>query len=179
MQNTSDAVWQEEWVIWNGANGLVTTVTLGQIEIGARGRMAWLEEPFDMVGPFCLDTLERQGLIHYAACTVMSRQRWQEDQMALRRESRKQRRQAEARIRERLERIAQNRSRPRHNPIQIDDRQHRLTLELPVDGKLEPRQINTAFRKLAQKAHPDAGGSTEAFVRISTAREALIASTTT
>ena len=179
MQESLNNIWQQEWVIWNGANGLLTTVTLGQIETGAAGRMAWLDEPFDMVGPFDLDSLEQQGFIHFAACTVMSRQRWQEDQMLLRRESHKRRRQEEARIRERLERMSRNRSNAHHSipgdDQQHDDQQYRTTLNLPVDGKLKVRQINAAFRKLAQKAHPDAGGDAEQFIRLATAREALIA----
>jgi curved DNA-binding protein CbpA len=55
-----------------------------------------------------------------------------------------------------------------------DERKHREALNLPADGKLERSQINAAFRKLAQKAHPDAGGSHEQFVRITKARSALL-----
>ena len=86
---------EEDWVIWNGNHGLVTTVTVGRVEVGTSGRMAWLDEPFDMVGPFSLDEFER-------------------------------------------------------------------------------RQVRAAFRRLAQKAHPDVGGSNEQFVRIKEARNALL-----
>jgi len=64
------------------------------------------------------------------------------------------------------------------NPVLISfckrNSTHRETLKLPFDGKLEPRQINAAFRRLAQKAHPDVGGSHEEFVRITEARNALL-----
>lgn len=165
---------EEDWVIWNGAHGLVTTVEVGRVEVSADGRQAWLEEPFEMVGPFSLDELEASGRIYFAACIVMSHQRWQDDQVALRRESLKIRRATEERVREKVERMygghADKQTKPRPNYEQ----QHRETLNLPSDGTLEPRQVNAAFRRLAQKAHPDAGGSNEQFVRISEARNALL-----
>jgi hypothetical protein len=168
---------EEEWVIWNGANGLVTTVTLDRVEVGADGRTAWLDEPFDMVGPFSLDELETHGRIAFAACLVMSRQRWKDDQVELRRESHKIRRAAEERINERFARYSRfsgGHSGYQDNHEPFDEQQHRETLSLPIDGKLEPRQINAAFRRLAQKAHPDVGGSNEQFVRINEARHALL-----
>jgi len=165
---------EEEWVIWNGAHGLVTTVTIGQVEVDASGRTAWLDEPFDMVGPFSLDELETHGRITFAACIVMSRQRWQDDQVELRRESLNLRRAAQQRMNEEFARFSANHSVDQDNRKLFDERQHRETLNLPIDGKLEPRQVNAAFRRLAQKAHPDVGGSHEQFVRITQARNALL-----
>jgi hypothetical protein len=165
---------EEEWVIWNGNNGLVTTVTVGRVEVGAGGRTAWLDEPFDMVGPFSLDELETHGRIAFAACIVMSRQKWQDDQVELRRESLKIRRATEERIKERFARFSNDYSGHQDNRKPFDERQHRETLNLPTDGKLEPRQINAAFRRLAQKVHPDVGGSNEQFVRITEARNVLL-----
>ncbi len=164
----------EEWVIWNGELGLVTTATLGRIETGTEGRSAWLEEPFDMVGPFCLDTLVLHGRIAFEACMVMSRQRWRDDQVELRRESIELRRAAQRRMNETFARHYAGRGGHRQHPKLFDERQHREILNLPMDGKLEPRQINAAFRRLAQKVHPDVGGSNEQFVRISQARNALL-----
>lgn len=94
MPDTHATADDEEWVIWNGGHGLVTTATLGRVETGGSGRRAWLDEPFEMVGPFSLDELEIRGSISFAACIVMSRQRWQEDQVELRRESLNMRRAA-------------------------------------------------------------------------------------
>ncbi|MDX1811218.1 MAG: J domain-containing protein [Gammaproteobacteria bacterium] len=173
MHNSFASVDEEEWVIWNGSHGLVTTVTIGQIEAGADCRMAWLDEPFDMVGPFSLDELETQGKIAFAACIVMSRQRWQDDQVALRRESIKLRRAAQEKMNEEFARYSGERIQ-RDNRKPFDDKQHRETLNLPTDEKLEARQINAAFRRLAQKVHPDMGGSHEQFVRITEARNALL-----
>jgi hypothetical protein len=60
------------------------------------------------------------------------------------------------------------------NSQSFDEKQHREALNLPIDGKLEISQIKTAFRKLAQKAYPDAGGGHEQFVRITEARNVLL-----
>ena len=173
MHDTLGSVDEEEWVIWNGSSGLVTMVKIGRVEVGAGGRTAWLDEPFDMVGPFSLDELDTHGQIAFAACIVMSHQRWQDYQVELRRESLKIRRAAEEQINERFTQISGAHS-YQDNRKPFDDHQHRETLNLPIDGKLEPLQINAAFRRLAQKAHPDVGGSNEQFVRITEARNALL-----
>lgn len=174
MRDT-DAGWaEEEWVIWNGGHGLVTTATLRRVDIGPEGRQAWLDEPFDMVGPFSLDALERDGRIAFAACIVMSRQRWQDDQGALRRESLNARRAAQQRMDEEFARFSGGRRRADNTRHPLDDRAHREALELPADGPLERRQVNAAFRRLAQKAHPDVGGNHEQFVRITKARDVLL-----
>jgi len=165
----------EEWVIWNGSHGLVTTVTLGRVENGACGRTAWLDAPFDMVGPFNLDELEAQGRITFAACTVMSRRRWKEDQAKLRRESTEKRRAAQERMSEEFARFFGSRGANRGKRKPFNEREHRETLDLPLDGKLEVSQIKTAYRRLAQKVHPDVGGSHEEFILITEARDALLA----
>lgn len=177
MHNPCPASGDEEWVIWNGGHGLVTTAALGRVEVGANGRTAWLDEPFDMVGPFNFDELETHGRISFAACIVMSRRRWQEDQAALRRESMNLRHAAQERMNEEYARFAgrQNRHHGRRQPQ--DEREHREALNLPASGKLERRQVNAAFRRLAQKAHPDVGGSHEQFVRITKARAVLLETT--
>lgn len=164
----------DEWVIWNGAHGLVTTVTIERVEVSSHGRMAWLDEPFDMVGPFSLDELESQGRITFAACLVMSRQRWQQDQVQLRRESLVLRRAEQQRINEEFNRYSRQYSGQQVQLEAFKEQQHRETLKLPSDEKLEPGKIKAAFRKLAQKLHPDAGGSHEQFVRITEARNALL-----
>lgn len=174
MRDTDAGLAEEEWVIWNGGHGLVTTATLGRVEVDPGGRQAWLDEPFDMVGPFSLDALERDGRIAFAACIVMSRQRWQDDQGALRRESLNTRRAAQQRMDEEFARFSGGRRRSDITPHAPDERPHRAALDLPADGPLERRQVNAAFRRLAQKAHPDVGGSHEQFVRITKARDVLL-----
>lgn len=161
------------WVVWNGTSGLLAMAALGRVDIGAGGRRAWLDQPFDMVGPFDLDELEACGRIAFAACLVMSRQRWQEDQAALRREA-YERRAAQRRQHEGQARFQSARGRRRMQGQPVDERHHRAVLNLPADGRLEPAQIKSAYRRLAQRAHPDAGGSHEAFVRLTQARNALL-----
>jgi hypothetical protein len=127
-----------------------------------------------MVGPFSLDELETHGRIAFAACIVMSRLRWREDQAALKHESRNMRRAAQERINEEFARFSGRQSRSHSKRQPLDEREHRATLNLPANGKLERRQVNAAFRRLAQKAHPDVGGSHEQFVRITNARTVLL-----
>ena len=162
---------EEELVIWNAEHGLVTTVLIGHIE---NGRLAWLDEPFDMVGPFSLDELEAHGRIQFAAAIIMSRHRWQQDQVELRRESLKIRRATQQRMNEEYAHYTGNDSGYQDKRKPFNERLHRETLNLPIDGKLESRQVNAAFRRLAQKVHPDVGGSNEQFVRIMEARNALL-----
>lgn len=174
MTASDDIDFDEEWVIWNGGHGLVTTATLGQIDAGPDGRQAWLEEPFDMVGPFCLETLLTEGRIAFAACLVMSRLRWQTDQAFLRRESLHLRRATEQCMRELLERLnSRHRYAPETRPV-LDEAPHRQALKLPASGALDASQVKRAFRRLAQTAHPDLGGSHEQFVRLTRARDALL-----
>ncbi len=166
----------DQWVIWNGQFGLIHTATIGRVAQGARGRVAWMDKPFEMLGPFDLDALEASGRIVFAACLVLSPQRWQADQVALRRESREKRRAAQQRLHDEQ---ARRQQRSGHAPHRSqgrppDERQLRETLKLPADGRLEAAQVKAAYRRLAQRAHPDMGGSQALFVRITEARNALL-----
>lgn len=156
MQKAHGMTDKEEWVVWNGSLGILVMAAIGQIEHGENGRSACLAPPYDVVGPFSLDDLETQGRIEFGACLVMSRERWQQDQVDLRVEARRKRRafvfQADF----------------------DDDQEHREALNLPMEGPLEPSQINAAFRQMAKTAHPDAGGTDEDYRRIADARDALL-----
>ncbi|OAI15776.1 molecular chaperone DnaJ [Methylomonas koyamae] len=174
MHRNPGAEHEELWVIWNGSLGVVDTVTVGRIAAGPHGTSAWLEEPYDMVGPFNLDDLVANGRINFAACTVMSRQKWQEDQVELRRESLKLRREAQEKLSDYQTQFNSGRFRQSGPERRFSDRRHRETLHLPLDGLLDASQIKAAFRRLAQKAHPDVGGSHEQFIRITEARNALL-----
>ena len=101
--------------------------------------------PYGVVGPFSLDELETRGRIAFGECLVMSRRRWREDQVDLRREGRERRRAFLFQLN-----------------FDDDDQEHREVLNLPMEGALKPSEINAAFRRLAKTAHPDAGGSDEA-----------------
>lgn len=177
MQDNPHFAEEEQWVIWNGTLGILDTVIIGEVEVNSSGRCAWLDEPYDMVGPFSLDELEAEGQISFAACVVMSRQKWRDDQVELRREAHKNRRAAQERLQEEFEayvRSKQSRSWS-SAPIQRQkEKQHRELLNLPMEGQLEISQIKAAYRRLAQKTHPDVGGSHDQFVQITEARNALI-----
>jgi len=171
----SPQYWEDEqWIIWNGALGVRDFVMIDRVEAGPDGRNAWLEEPYGMVGPFDFDELETNGRIRFAACIVMSRQKWQDDQAELRRESFEKLRRAQERLYEELNR-ANRRKRQYGNPLQqCSEQEMRSLLELPADGTLEPSQIKAAYRQLAKKAHPDVGGSHEHFLLITEARDVLL-----
>ena len=166
---------EEHWVIWNGSLGVVDTVTIGEIKMDANGRNAWLEEPYDMVGPFCLNELEKSGLIHFAACIVMSRQRWQQDQVQLRQEGLRKRRETQQRRFEENARFHQHRRKSNARVERANEKQYRESLNLPIQGALKKAEIKAAYRRIAQKSHPDMGGSHEQFVFITKARDALLA----
>jgi hypothetical protein len=150
---------KQEWVVWNGSLGVLDTVAIGRIEEGEAGRSACLAPPYDMVGPFSLDELEAEGKVAFGACFVLSRRRWQEDQVELRREGQAQRRAYQKRF---------------NFDNDDDDQEHRKLLDLPLEGALEPSEIRAAFRRQAKTAHPDAGGSDEQYRRIAEARDALL-----
>ena len=82
----------DEWVVWNGSLGVLDMAATGRVERDAAGRSAWLAAPYDIVGPFSLDELEARGRIAFGACLVLSRQKWQEEQIELRRQGREKRR---------------------------------------------------------------------------------------
>ncbi|WP_020175570.1 J domain-containing protein [Methyloferula stellata] len=146
---------KEGWVVYNGSLGVADKVTIGLVEEGEGGRSACLAPPYDAVGPFSLDELETQGQVAFGACIVLSLQKWAQLQDELRAEALKKRRALMLRD-------------------AYDGQEHREILKLPMEGELLPSEINAAFRRLAKKAHPDAGGSNEDYRRISEARDALI-----
>lgn len=146
-----------EWVVWNGTMGVLDMATIGRIEDGESGRQAFLAPPYGVVGPFSLDELEEKGRISFGECLVMSRFRWQEDQVELRLEAQRKRRAYMVRA-----------------GLIEDDTEHRETLDLPLDVQLTPSEINAAFRRRAKSAHPDAGGSDADYRRIAEARDALL-----
>ena len=57
--------------------------------------------------------------------------------------------------------------------LTMEERSREL-LGLPLDRRLSEVEIHRAYKLLAKRAHPDAGGSEEAFLRISAAHDALI-----
>lgn len=168
MHEDRKEIEDEEWILWNGSIGIRDFVTIGRID--ADERIAWLEAPYDRVGPFSLDELTVNGLIRFAACVVMSRQRWQNDREELYRVSRMRRQEAQQTFLDELERH----NRRKRNTMHCIEKEHRILLGLPEDGTLEISQIRSAYRRAAKKSHPDAGGSQELFIRVKEACDALL-----
>jgi hypothetical protein len=165
---------EEYWVIWNGSYGIVDTVTIEKAQVLNGVTIAWLEEPYNMVGPFNLTELKLNGCINFEACLIMSAQKWQEDQVQLRSESIRLKREAMARAYEQQARYNYQRQQFSHSNAQVSEKFLRAALNLPAAGELTPFEIKAAYRRLAQKTHPDQGGSHEEFVRVTQARDALL-----
>lgn len=55
-----------------------------------------------------------------------------------------------------------------------EDEHYRAMLGLPLDGRLAASEIHQAFRRVAKRMHPDAGGDAHAFLALSAARDALM-----
>lgn len=165
---------EDQWVIWNDSYGICDTVTIAKVEIKDTKRYAWLEEPYEMAGPFSLDELEKNSQVSFAACIIMSRDKWQENQVSLRQASLHKRRQAQ---RDTFEEFNRTNSRHRRNSNhfqQHTQKHYRKLLDLPLEGQLKASTIKAAFRLLAKKAHPDVGGTHEHFVQITEARDTLL-----
>jgi hypothetical protein len=142
---------EEEFIIFNPTLGICDLVSIGKTD----HTDAWLEEPYDMVGPFDVNELKTKGKISFAACFVMSKKRWQDERISLGQK-------------------AYSRQRKVYDAHHKSDKEYREILYLPLDGELSISQIKTAYRKLIKKAHPDVGGSHEHFIKITQARDALL-----
>lgn len=159
---------EEDFIIFNSKIGLRDFVTIGEVD--STKNQAWLEEPYEMVGPFCLDELCSMGQISFATCVVMSKDYWKENQTRLRKEALEHQR----RLEEEFYQDIYNYNKKRKNLEKETQKVHRKLLSLPLDGELDTKQIKDAFRKVAKIAHPDVGGTHEMFVKITQAKEALL-----
>ena len=54
------------------------------------------------------------------------------------------------------------------------EERYRQLLGLPLDGRLSSSEIHRAYKRLAKRAHPDAGGNVKAFLELSAVRDALM-----
>jgi hypothetical protein len=54
------------------------------------------------------------------------------------------------------------------------EERYRQLLELPLDRRLSAAEIHRAYKHIAKRAHPDAGGSAGEFLELAAAREALM-----
>lgn len=137
-----------EWIIWNSAIGIRDFVTIGQVD--DTEKVAWLESPYQMVGPFSIEELLLQGQISFAECVVMSKQKWNDERESLLTISMMRRRKAQQKFFEELEK--QNRRKQRNHMDETES--YRILLDLPINGILEVTQIKAAYRKAAKKPIP-------------------------
>ena len=54
------------------------------------------------------------------------------------------------------------------------EERYRQLLGLPLDRRLSAAEIHRAYKHIAKRAHPDAGGSAEEFLELAAAQEALM-----
>ncbi|MEA3522940.1 MAG: J domain-containing protein, partial [Campylobacterota bacterium] len=123
----------------------------------------WLDDPYDMVGPLNFQEFLFKEKIEFEACIVMTKKRWQKEQILLKKESYY-----------RQQKIYQEFKKESKNYNNQSQEKHRKLLCLPLEGKLEIAQIKTAYRKIAKVEHPDIGGSHERFILITEAKDALL-----
>lgn len=159
-------MYEEEFVIFNPTLGVHDLVYLGEISTENDKTTAYLDEPYEMVGPFCLDQLLSKGQISFAECIVISTQKWKNERVSLlKKASEKQQKLQEEHLKE-IRRFNQEK--------QNNEQKYRELLCLPLQGSLEVSQIKNAFRRMCKTAHPDVGGSEAEFIEITIARDVLL-----
>jgi len=173
MQETPQYM-EEEFIIWNSTLGIRDYVMIGEVESTADTTNAWLDEPYEMVGPFCLDELLLCGQISFEACIVMSKKCWEEGKKSFCETSFAEQQRIQQEFNEELKKHNKKKKEQNIHAKHLSEKEHRELLSLPLEGLLEVTQIKAAFRKIAKTAHPDVGGSHELFVQLTQARDALL-----
>jgi hypothetical protein len=79
-------------------------------------------------------------------------------------------------VREVLHTLASPRFGKREASVKLPtlEQRYRQLLELPLDRRLSAAEIHRAYKHIAKRAHPDAGGSAGQFLELAAAREALM-----
>jgi hypothetical protein len=79
-------------------------------------------------------------------------------------------------VREVLHTLASPRFGKREASVKLPtlEERYRQLLELPLDRRLSAAEIHRAYKHVAKRAHPDAGGSAEEFLELAAAQEALM-----
>ena len=160
-----------DFIIWNSNYGVRDFVTIGRVD---DSKNAWLDDPYEMVGPFSLDELLEIGEISFAACVVMSQDKWKENNSLLRQESFEKQCRLQQQFQEDIKKHNKKRAQFQTNLEQHSQKEHRELLSLPIEGVLEVSQIKAAYRSIVKKVHPDVGGTHEKFIKITQARDALL-----
>lgn len=159
---------EEYFIIFNSKLGLRDFVTIGEVDF--KNNQVWLDEPYEFVGPLCLEKLCTLGEIGFEACIIMSQDYWKNNQRRLQKESFEN----QLKFQRQFQKDINNHNKKRRDLDYKTERENRKLLELPLEGVLEISQIKAAFKKVAKTAHPDVGGTHEMFVKITNAKDALI-----
>ena len=79
-------------------------------------------------------------------------------------------------VREVLHTLASPRFGKREASVKVPtlEERYRQLLGLPLDRRLSAAEIHRAYKHIAKRAHPDAGGSAGEFLELAAAREALM-----
>jgi dTDP-4-amino-4,6-dideoxygalactose transaminase len=165
---------EEDFIIWNATLGIRDFVTIVKIEDELGIVNGWLDDPYEMVGPFSLEELRSCGEISFAQCVVMTKQRWHENKDRFQKEAYIKQAKAQKEFYEDIKKHNQKRQKFQYEQQQQSEKEHRELLSLPLEGELEIAEIKAAFRKAVKTAHPDVGGSHELFVKITKARDILL-----
>lgn len=159
---------EDEFIIWNPTLGVFDRVRLDRFEGDEDNLHAWLDEPYEMVGPFNFTELLERGEIYFVACMVLTEEKWMKDQQALRAAAHEKQRQI-------YEEFQNDKLKRKEAVKRLDEKRCRELLALPLEGLLEIWHIKVAYRKLAKRVHPDVGGSQKAFIELTQARDTLLA----
>jgi hypothetical protein len=170
MQDNTEYL-EVDFIIWNSNYGVGDFVTIGRVD---NSKNAWLDDPYEMVGPFSLEELLETGQISFAACVVISQEKWKEEQSVLRQESLKKQCWSQQQFHEEINKHNKSRRQYHTNLEQVSQKEHRELLCLPIEGVLKVSQIKAAYRTIVKKVHPDVGGTQEKFIKITQARDALL-----
>jgi len=167
-----DEYLEMDFVIWNSNLGVHDFVTIGEID--TKNNTAYLDDPYEMVGPFSLDELCTKGEIDFAACVVMSKENFKKKQSLLFEETLKKQRKTQQNYQDDIYNYNKKKKEAQQNLEKFNEIKYRKLLNLPIKGDLEIFQIKAAFRKIVKIAHPDLGGSDENFIKILEARDRLL-----
>jgi hypothetical protein len=149
----------EEYPVMTQFRGTLDYAKIAQVRDDRHGQSAMLAEPFgSRMGWFNYTDLLQRGRAESQGFTVYTPDFWKANRNA------------------EIERyMKQWFSKGPFQSIAADEAEHRLLLALPDTGALLKSEIEQAFKIAARRAHPDAGGSNDAFRQVAAAKDALIA----
>ena len=165
-----DRLLEDEFIVWNSALGIRDYATVGEVKKDGDSFFIWMDEPYEMVGPLDFHELCRLGELKFEACSILTKQKWQDNYIFLKQESYKKRQKSF----QDFERFNNMRESVKQSKELEKQRESRELLSLPSSGKLTLSQIKNAYKKMVKTEHPDLGGNDERFIRVTEAKDALM-----